>query len=68
MAKKATSKLAKAVRDFFVAAGKKGGQKTVPTKARDPDKMREAQKLRWAKNKPESQGDQSSEGTSSSTD
>jgi general stress protein YciG len=51
MAKKATSKLAKAVRDFFVAAGKKGGQKTGPTKARDPDKMREAQNLRWAKNK-----------------
>jgi general stress protein YciG len=52
MAKKSASKLSKAARDFFVAAGRKGGQKTGPTKARDPEKMREAQKLRWAKNKP----------------
>lgn len=29
--------------------GKKGGQKTGPTKARDPEKMREAAKKRWKK-------------------
>jgi hypothetical protein len=49
MAKKAAKKLPKAVRDFFVQAGRKGGLKKGPTKARDPEKMRAAQKLRWAK-------------------
>lgn len=31
------------------AAGRKGGLKKGPTKARDSDKMREAQKKRWLK-------------------
>ena len=58
MAKKASQKIPKAVRDFLAAAGRKGGQATGPSKARDPDKMREAQKARWAKHKDKGQSDE----------
>ena len=58
MAKKASRKIPKAVRDFLAAAGRKGGKATGPSKARDPEKMREAQKARWAKHKDKSQGEE----------
>jgi general stress protein YciG len=37
-----------AISKYLSKIGKKGGQKTGPTKARDPEKMSAASKKRWA--------------------
>lgn len=36
---------------YMAKLGKKGGEKTGPSKARDPEKMRAAAKKRWRKDK-----------------
>lgn len=41
------------ISQYMAKLGRKGGQKTGSTKARDPEKMREAAKKRWKKDKGE---------------
>lgn len=50
MARKTASEI---IRAHMARIGKKGGEKTGPSKARDPEKMSEAAKKRWAKKKDE---------------
>jgi len=47
MAKKKPSKPMDAVRSYLSQIGRKGGQVTGPSKARDPEKMRAAINKRW---------------------
>lgn len=46
------TKLPKSVRAYMAQLGKKGGETTGKTKARDPEKMRAAAKKRWAHKNP----------------
>lgn len=42
---------------YMAKLGSKGGRKTGPSKARDPEKMRQASKKRWDKARAEKQAE-----------
>lgn len=48
----------KIISRYMAKLGKKGGLKTGPTKARDPEKMSAAAKKRWEKAKEDDQAEQ----------
>lgn len=47
----------KIISRYMAKLGKKGGLKTGPTKARDPEKMSAAAKKRWSKAKSDDQAE-----------